>query len=333
MAKYLTEMERCKIETMLKDGLTQREIAKRLGRHYNTINYEIKKGRVEFLNTDLTTREVYCYDVGQRIHEERCTEKGRPLKIGNDMAYVRYVEDKIINDRYSPYAVTVSARGKFKTDVCVTTLYSYIDKGIFLNITNKNLAYKERRKRKYNVVRRASNKNLGAKYIEERPKIADTRTEYGHWELDTVVGKRNKGDGCLMVLTERMTREEIILKLKAKDAKSVISAFDMLEHAFGSQAFRDTFKTITPDNGCEFSDVSGIEKDGRTRVYFAHPSCPHERGSNENQNKMIRRWIPKGRSMKDLKPEEVLYIQEWLNNYTRRLFNGLSAMQYKNIAT
>lgn len=329
--KYLTELERCRIETMLKDGLTQREIARRLGRHYNTINYEIKKGKVQLLNSDLTTRTVYCFDVAQRTHDERCAEKGRPLKIANDLPFVRFIEDKIKACKYSPYAALRSAKGQFKTDICLTTLYTYIDRGIFLNITNKDLPCKPKKKRKHKNIRRTSLKNLGAKSIEDRPRIARSRTEYGHWEMDTVVGKNKKGDGCLLVLTERATREELILKLTAKTSACVVDALNTLEHVYGKAEFRQTFKTITPDNGAEFSDFAGMERGGRTRVYYAHPYAPHERGSNENQNKLIRRFSPKGASMADLTQEDATHIQTWLNNYPRRLLGGLTPLEYKQL--
>lgn len=121
MAKYLTETERYKIELLLKEGYTQRRIAEILGRHYNTINYEVKKGRVELLNSDLTIRVEYCADAGERIHKEHSTNKGRPLKIGNDMDFVRYVEHMILKEKYSPYAVLASADNSFKTHICLTT--------------------------------------------------------------------------------------------------------------------------------------------------------------------------------------------------------------------
>lgn len=331
---YLKEMERCKIETMLKDGLTQREIARRLNRHYNTINYEIKKGRVKFFNTDLTTREEYCFDVGQRIHEENCANKGRPLKIANDMEYVHFVEDKILNDRYSPYAVTVVAKGKFKTDVCTTTLYSYIDKGLFLNVTNKDLIYKRRKKKKtHKLARRKSLKGMSAKSIEDRPDIVNDRTQYGHWEMDTVVGKKCKNDGCLLVLTERLTLDEITLKLKDKTTSCVVDALNELERAYGADEFRKRFLTITSDNGNEFADTDGIVKNGRTDLYYAHPYAPHERGRNENQNKLIRRWSPKGKSLKDFTNEDARRVQDWMNNYPRKIFGGLSSAQYKQLVT
>uniref|UniRef100_UPI004056AF9C IS30 family transposase n=1 Tax=Acetatifactor sp. TaxID=1872090 RepID=UPI004056AF9C len=334
MAKNLTYTERIKIETMLKDGLTQREIATRLNRHYNTINYEIKRGLTQ-LRDGATWLEYdyYSAEIGQKKHDEHNANKGRDLKIGNDYAFVHHVEDCIVNKHYSPYAALQTAKGKFKTDICLTTLYHYIDSGIFLNVTNKHLPIKKNdRKTSYNAVR-TSYKNLRGKSIEERPKAVNERDTFGHWELDTVVGGKGKSRACLMVLTERKSRNELIMKLASKTMEEVVRAFNTIESLYGAERFKETFKTITSDNGVEFLDAEGIEKsqytdEPRTTLYYCHPYCSSERGSNENQNKLIRRFCPKGCDFADYTDEQIQEIQEWINNYPRKLFNGLSSNQY-----
>ncbi|MDD2958426.1 MAG: IS30 family transposase, partial [Lachnospiraceae bacterium] len=93
-------------------------------------------------------------------------------------------------------------------------------------------------------------------------------------------------------------------------------------------------KSITMDNGCEFSDQTGIEKSycnkelKRTMVYYCHPYCSSERGSNENQNKFVRRFIPKGDSICLYSDKEIREMQDFMNNYPRDLFGGLSAYEY-----
>ena len=79
------------------------------------------------------------------------------------------------------------------------------------------------------------------------------------------------------------------------------------------------FKTITVDNGCEFADVKGIEKGGRTQLYFCHPYSSWERGSNENLNKMIRRFVPKGFSINKVSRKQVHQIQTFMNSYPRKI--------------
>ena len=104
---------------------------------------------------------------------------------------------------------------------------------------------------------------------------------------------------------------------------SILNALNKLETDYGSH-FREKFKSITLDNGREFLDWEAIERSGlnsqkRTLVYFAHPYSSWERGTNENQNRMIRRFIPKGRDISKLSDKDVKRIEEWMNNYPRKI--------------
>lgn len=335
MAKNMTYTERLKIEMYLKEHKTQREIAVLLGRHYNTINYEIKRGTTK-LRDGATWLEYdyYSADIGQKKHDEHAQNKGRDLKICNDYDFVKHIEHCILDLKYSPYASLVSARGKCRTDVCVTTLYHYIDRGLFMNVTNKNLPWRrDTPKQEYKHVR-PSYKNQKGRSIEERPAEIKKRKTAGHWEFDTVVGGQGKSTDCLLVLTERKTRDEIVMKMPDKSQKAVASALDDLERSYGADRFREVFRSITCDNGTEFLDQYALEKSvtedtPRTVIYYCHPHNPGERGSNENQNRLIRRWFPKGCDFKDVTPEQVASVQDWLNNYPRRMFGGKSSNEMK----
>ena len=110
----------------------------------------------------------------------------------------------------------------------------------------------------------------------------------------------------------------------------VVNELDKIERKMGSKKFRETFKTITCDNGCENLDFEGIErsvltKNKRTKVYYAHPYSAWERGTNENNNKLIRRFIPKGADIGKFSHERIKMIEHWMNNYPRRKLNGLSS--------
>lgn len=191
--KHLTERERYSIETLFKEKKTPLEIAKRLGRHLRTIEREIQRGMVSLLNSDLSYREEYCADTAQRIYSEKGKNKGPNLKIGNDHELAKHIERRIVKDKYAPDAVIgeIKAKGlEFKTSICTKTLYNYIDQGLFVNITNKDLPVKkDKKKRNYRKVKIA-HKNLKGTSIEERPESIETREEYGHWEMDCVVGKQ-----------------------------------------------------------------------------------------------------------------------------------------------
>ena len=151
------------------------------------------------------------------------------------------------------------------------------------------------------------------------------REEFGHWEMDSVIGKREKGN-TLVTLTERKTRNELIFKAKDKTAKSVVKILNTLERAYGKD-FSKVFKTITVDNGTEFSAYEEMEKSiygkkrKRTKIYYCHAYSSWERGSNENQNGFIRRFIPKGADINSVSPNELREIQNYINNYPRRIFN------------
>ena len=105
----------------------------------------------------------------------------------------RYIETKIINEKYFPDAVIRQIKAKelkFKTRICTKTLYNYIDRGdVFLKLTINLPVKKDGKKRIYQKVRMTSQKNLRGSSIEERPKEANERMKYGHWEMDCVVGK------------------------------------------------------------------------------------------------------------------------------------------------
>lgn len=325
--KHLNELERYKIEILLKEKMTLFEIAKRLGRHQRTVEREIQRGTVILLNTYLEPQKEYCADSGQRIYERNARNKGPGLKIGKDHKLARHIEERIVKHKYSPDAVIgeIKAKGlEFETRICTKTLYNYIDQEVFANITNKDLPVKRYKKkgnyRKVKIDRR----NLKGISIEERPKHIENREEYGHWEMDCVVGKKGDSGAALLVLSERKRREEIIFKIPDKTQVSVINAIDTIEKKLGKR-FGEKFKSITVDNGSEFLDFKGLERSvidaevQRTKIYFAHPYSSWERGTNENSNKLIRRFIPKGTDIGKLKKKDIKEIEKWMNNYPRRI--------------
>lgn len=338
MGKYLEEKERYQIEILIKQGLRPKEIANAIGKSVRTIYYEMNRGKVEMLNSDLTKKVEYCADTAQWKYQSNKRNKGQKLKIGNDFEFVDYIENWIGKEKYSPYAVLqkiINESITFKTRICVKTLYNYIDSNLFLNISNKNLPVKKNlKKKKHKKVRSVALNNIKGTSIEERPKEVLDREKYGDWELDTVVGGQGKGKSCLLVFSERMTREEIISKIPDKKSASVIETLSAMEIEMGTIDFKDKFNSITCDNGVEFLDFENMEKSAfgngeKTKVYFCHPYCPSERGTNEVQNKLIRRFIPKGANIDDYTDKEVTYIQNWMNNYPRKILGGKSTNMYK----
>jgi len=333
--KHLNEVERYKIEGYLEAKKSIKDIAKLLGRDKSTIYRELKRGRVVLLDYELRKKASYKADAGQMRYEEAGKNKERSLKIGKDRLLEQYIRRKILNDRYSPDAVIgqIKRKGlKFKGMICTKTLYNYIDAGIFSDITNENLWQKRKRqKRGYRTIRRVCLRNKTARRITERPLEANERLEYGHWEGDCVKGSQGSKTS-LLTLTERKTLEEIIIKLKQATQEEVQKAIDKLEKKYG-ETFKLKFKTITFDNGGEFLNWETLEfsvfdtKTRRVTIYFAHAYSAWERGSNENANRIIRRFIPKGEDIGLFSKGEIKDIEKWMNNYPRKSLGYKSAKE------
>lgn len=325
MYKRMTFTDRQKIETLYNLKVPVKVIADTLGFSIPAIYYELRKGYYLHTNTDLTETKKYSCDKAQMKTEYENTSKGASLKLGNDYEFIQFVERKI-KEHYSPGAILGMIKRdnlNFDTKICRVTLYSYIDKGLLLNVTNKDLLRKGNKKKKYKKVR--AKRACAGTSIEKRPKYIEERKEFGHWELDTVIGRRKKGE-VLFVLTERMTRYEIIFKAKDKTALSLVQFLNKLERQY-KRNFPVVFKTVTVDNGTEFSFCDEMENSiiyknkKRTKFYYCHPYSSWERGSNENQNGFIRRFIPKGTPLEPISQKRIDEIADFINTYPREIFN------------
>ena len=332
---HLTERERYKIEGLLEGKKSVEEISIILRRDQSTIYREINRGTVRREQYDGSEKDQYRANKAQADYASQGQNKERSLKIGKDKDLEAYIRDKIVKEKFSPDAIIgeIKLKGlKFKGMICTKTLYNYIDAGFLSGISNKNLWQKrDKKKRGYKRVSRINTKNRDCRSIEDRPKKVNNRSEYGHWEGDTVKGPMGAKAG-LFTLTERKTREEIIIKVENGTQEAIREAIDGLEKEYDA-GFKIKFRSITFDNGVEFLDWKSLEisitgsKERRTTIYFAHSYSAWERGSNENQNRMIRRFTPKGVDMADFSVEEIQEIEDWMNNYPRKILGYKTAKQ------
>ena len=329
---HISPKERIKIEGYVAIGMKAPAIAVALGRERSSIYKELRRGRYTRLTTEWEEVTAYSAEIAQRDYEEKATGKGPSLKIGKDFAFADFIERKIVEERYSPAAAlaSINLEGQhFTTEVCIKTLYNYIDAGIFSELGNKHLLRKNQKKPKTDSKPKFRAKRPLCTTIEERPEEIENREIFGHWEMDTVIGKAIGGVPVRLVLTERLTRQEIIRKIGSKTTAEVVRALNRLERDMGAK-FKRIFQTITIDNGSEFMDTMGIEKScrtkgPRTKVYYCHPYSSWERGSNENANGIIRRFIPKGTPIEQYSDEDIARVERWINNYPRKILGYLTA--------
>ncbi|MDC7125861.1 MAG: IS30 family transposase, partial [Spirochaetales bacterium] len=310
-------------------------LGKLFNKHEQTICRELKRGMVEHVDTNLRSTMCYNAEYAQNDANSKHSAKGPDLKLGTDWALANACSTLIKKQNYSPYAVLEHFK-KYgwpsATRICEKTLYNYIESGYIPDITENDLLYAGNRKKLKSEPQKHSRKLNAQKSIDNRPKEANERSEPGHWEMDTVYGAKNTSPNCLLTLTERQNRTEIILGLPDRTAKSVLEALDSLEKSMGTADFKRLFLTITPDNGSEFADATGLETSinnhlKRTTVYYAHPYCSSERGTNENHNGMIRRFIPKGTDLGKVNHSEIRRIQNWMNNYPRKILGGNTPLE------
>lgn len=316
--KHLSLIERGMIFALLQEGRSRRYIAGQLGRHVSTISREITRGTTTQRRSDWSTYDTYFPETGQSVYEKNRAHNGFQSKLHSAEPFLQFAEQKILHDRWSPDAVVGFCRlhpqWHGKVTVCTKTLYRYID-FCLLKVRNIDLALKVRRRVKQNRLRK--HKRLLGQSIEERPEAIVNRQEFGHWEIDTVIG-RQSGDSALLTLTERKTRQEYILPISKKDAPSVSDCLKKLMASWGEK-FSAVFRSITADNGSEFANLDTLLRPNGCKVYFAHPYSSWERGSNERHNGLIRRFIPKKFSISNVLPATILRVQNWCNHLPRKI--------------
>ena len=301
--QHLLAEERHEIEVRLKDGWTPYRIAKHLGRPFNTIKNEIARGTVYLYNGKVAR---YKAKAGEQQYKENRRNSRRQYKRLAVSSFIKYVEEKF-EKGWSLDACTGKAleTGKFRRDqiVCTKTLYNYVDNGL-IGIKNIDLPEKLSRNTKKEKVRK--HKRILGDSIELRPENVELREEFGHWEVDTVVGSKHEDEPCIVTMVERKTREAIWIKASDHTADGVQAAIQSVMIQFGSMASA-VFKTVTGDNGPEFARLAELVSQG-TKVYFTHPYSSWEKGTNECHNKLLRRFIPKGVSMAGYSAEDIAYM-------------------------
>lgn len=335
--KYITFTKRRDIEKHFAEGWSKQEIADYIGMSVRTVYRELQRGKCiqrrkqydEYGFKGYKYYETYSADIAQNNFQLNMTAKGRPLKIGNDYDFVHYVEKRVLTDKIKPRAVVgeiVRNDLPYKTRVSRTTLYRYIRMGLFPHISMEKK--KDKKQYEHTRVKRAP----AGTSIEMRPATIAARNEFGHWEMDCICCD-NKA--VFLTVVERFTRFMIAFKMESQKSCNVVHCLNKLEHSFGKN-FKTVFKTITVDNGTEFSDCKGMErsiynkKSKRVKMFYCHPYSAYERGTNERLNREVRRLVPKGTDLTPYTQAEVQAIVKWVNDYPREIFGfATSAERFK----
>lgn len=265
--------------------------------------------------------EMYLADAGQAVyneHRKNCCSKYKRLSCSSFIDYVcaQMKEHKWSVDACFGYALNNKLFSRAQM-VCTKTLYNYIDLQL-LDIRNADLPMKLRRNTKPKLTR--TNRRRLGNSIEERPVDILTREEFGHWEIDTVIGTKDKSDNVLLTLAERQTRHYIVRKIQSKTATAVQNELAIIKDYF-DEKFNQVFKSITSDNGQEFVELYKLEDESDVTVYFTHPYASSERGTNERYNGLLRRFIPKGNNINEYTIDDIAFVEDWCNTLPRKILN------------
>lgn len=315
---HLSLSERKIIQNLYTKGFSPSYIANILGRHRSTISRQLNnKKNTDFVRFGSKVKRTYVASIAQDNYVKNKSKCGAKYKLFNDISLIHFIEDAVINKKWSPQVAIGRAKLlglSFNINISAKSIYNYIDRHQ-LNITPFHLRFRLRRKKPKKQYIKQNKKKLG-KSIEERPLSVLNREEFGHWEGDTIV---DKDSNSVFVLVERVSRKGFMLKLRKHTSDEVVLKLKQIKRKFGKY-FKYIFKTITFDNGAEFYRVVDIE-DSNLQIYFTHPYCSHEKGGVENYNGIIRRYIPKGMSIKKLTQESITRINEQIDNTPRKILN------------
>lgn len=291
--KHLSAEEREDIMCLIHEGISQSEIAIRLGRSISTVNREIARN---------SFRGCYRASTAQKKYVTRRKKCVRPSKLSNNEIFL-LVADKFLNEQWSPEQIEIRLRFEGSSiSISDTTIYRGIHAGMFDQYlpghkkASRKLRHKGKRRRKARHLDERRGKFEVPARINERPRAAEKRSETGHWESDTVAGVVR--GACIVTNVDRMSGFAIGGKASKKGKNEV--AYVMKKCFSEYEA-----KSCTPDCGKEFAGYSEVSDACGVKFYFAYPRHPWERGSNENFNGLLREYFPKGIPIDDV-PDNII---------------------------
>lgn len=300
--RQITSEERYTIAALRREGLSQSQIARRLGRHRSSISRELRR------NAARHDGHYRAHGAIERTSARRSRSRRNRRFNTAELAQV----ESLLRKKWSPEQISGRLRREGGLRISHETIYRHVwrDKWEGGDLySSLRQATKLRRKRysAYDSRGRLS----GKRHISERPASVETRRRTGHWEIDTVVGGGAKD--CVVTLVERKTGFAVIGKLEDRSAGGMARRVTKL-----IGRYEDRFRTITSDNGTEFHDYAKIEDATSVLFYFATPYHSWQRGSNENFNGLLRQYLPKRTSQAHLTQRACDALASQLNQRPRK---------------
>ena len=295
--KQLTLVKRYQIAILRKAGHNQTQVARHLGVHKSTISREFSRN---------LGKRGYRPKQAQRLADARrnCSRNRIPQQ-----TWIRV--EQLPREDWSPRQISRWLAQNEGLGVSHESIYKHVkeDKMSGGDLHTHLRCRKKRRKRYGTPSRKGQIKNRVC--IDQRPDVVEERSRIGDWEADTLLGSRKRGK-VLVTLSERKSRYCMIVVSEDKKASSVSWAI-----LSAAAPVRESFMTVTCDNGKEFASHEKISSELRADWYFARPYHLWERGLSENTNGLIRQYFPKGMDFAELMQEDTNRAMDKLNNRPR----------------
>ena len=315
-SSHLSSTERDRITILQGEGLSIRKIAKELGRSPSTICRELNRPQAVYYRGKYIGSQT-----NNNVKRDWSASHRRNNKYLSMYNIRKYISIHL-RYGYSPAIISHLLFSKYGITISHETLYQYIYKKDIM-LAKYLLRRKYGRKpRKRHLYKPNNPKNIPNRIdIDLREELANFRLEFGHYECDIVESckKHGKTKPCLTVLIERMSRKVLITKTASKTAKltttSIVTAL---------RPHLRSIKSITYDNGSEFSMHEKINKKLNIKSYFCKPYHSWEKGSVENINGLIRRFFPKGTDFGKISMKQIKYVENWINNRPMKVLNYLT---------
>ena len=308
---HFTLEERKYLQKLLSEGYSFRKIAAALGRSPSSISREVNRNKSKYRphgGSDNPYR--YHHWRAHNLYIRRRREQNRAA-LAPDTDQWNYIVAGL-KAFWSPEEICGRWRKSFpeKKPICVSTVYRYIKLGKFPGITVK----KHLRRRGKRMQTRNANYNSiqPDRIIPQWPDVILGRIRIGDWEGDTVYG--GIGKGLLVSLVDRKSRFLRIGLLESRTAEGTRLVIEKLLSGL-------PVKSISLDNGSEFSEFRKLEEHLSTLVYFAEPHKPWQRGTNENTNDILRFFFPKGFDFRTVTDEDIQLVEDIINNRPRKCLN------------
>lgn len=293
---HLTLEERYQIEGLLKCGHTAADVARVLGRSPSTVGRELKRnGR---------SGKRYSACAAQGLADERAKGCANAPQIDPRSWSIAC---EALEEGWSPDEISGRLQLEGRPGISHMTIY----RRVYAERQRGGRLHRHLRCRSRPYMRRGDGRGrarpLGGKSIDQRPPEVEQRSTFGHWEGDTMLDSRLRA--CLLTLVERKSRFTLAAKIASRSAGPVARAINRQ-----LAAYAPLVKTLTLDNGKEFSDHAKLNVD----CYFARPYASWQRGTIENTNGLLRQYFPRSRRLSNVRQHHVQHAVDKLNHRPRK---------------